>query len=564
MRISPASQQRDSGIVMVRRAMPLKLYTSWFKPDAQGYSWGEVLELRLQNFPVGWQLRVELTPQRVRLDDDSPIAALPSHELVLAAEEPTGEDKKRPGVRKLSPASKFDGAPLPATSPTPEVIASEPCLLFDCRYGGGSGVYPSILPAKLRLPMPYAGPDEKILLSVKLTAGEGEPSEEIHGAWTIEFLSRRVPLARKLEDFLRWQSGLVYGPPRSYFDRRLFTYSCNDSLWGVPEEKSRLLRATATGDTGPCMTCSAFTNLFLAYWFNYHERYEPKEPSASTEACAAAHTAFLTKIKPRCSLEHKTTRACPAAIGNKWHWQAFYEYLQADAKEGDVYLCGTGGHAFLVMRFGPSFTVPRKYVFGSNDPEAENPCPPGIYQIHASGPGPGKILWTNHLAGKQLAALKNLMESWRTSADLHESGRTYQQIATALAPQFERVENEGHAGIKVFNGTNLTLMNAWIRPATVGESGSITKDRGYSNANSARFVMTADRIDSPSSSDQFDAWKLRADILDPATGWLIPDAIPAGFEEMRCNDCRPLRALPPRPVSSDVASTATSSTPRPG
>ena len=540
------------------------LMTTWYQPDCTGYCWGDVVNLRLQNFPQKSQLGIEIKPRRVSLVDGSIKEWLQTHNIVLIADPnpATVGGQTLKAVRRLAASSTYDNDKLPTAKPTATEIGAAPCLLFDCVVTTKAGLA-SLLPARIQIkPLPFVAHNEKLLIDINLWVGYdgAAPCAPLPGSRTIEFLSRQVSLQRRFEDFISWQSQLIYGPASSRFNRVTSSFECDASLWGQStkeEEGPHYLRASATGAEGPCMTCSPLTNFFIAYWFNYHERYRPAGKAVETaELCANAHSAFLRKTTPVCSYKHD--RQCKASKGESWHWLAFYQFLQNDAQPGDVYHCGTKKHAFLVSRFGDTFTVPRKYIFGNNDPKASEPCPPGIYQIHASGPSDDAILWKRYAPGQEVATLKELMRAWLTKANgrTPEYGPKHADVAKALLPRIEQASANG-LGLWVFNATKLVLVNHQIRPALSGEDGILTRDFGYDEDGDIR-IRCADRIEDPIEGG-FNAWKLRSDLLDPNTGWLRGDKLPPAMPKfMSYHDCR---TLEPMSAENSVAAVPTSPQP---
>ena len=97
-----------------------------------------------------------------------------------------------------------------------------------------------------------------------------------------------------------------------------------------------------------------------------------------------------------------------------WTWEPFLEYLDGQTAGNEIFMCASGGHAWLVARLGDYFKVPKKYIYGDGWKEDKDNgekswynelCSPGWYRIHASGPGPESVLFKSYTLAKLKAKL---------------------------------------------------------------------------------------------------------------------------------------------------------------
>jgi len=663
------------------------------------YKPGGSVTLRISRLTMGLKLEVLMTVKVISLSDDS-VVRQETTRIILVSNDKTITPRRRHVFDENSKVifTNDKGISDPALKNVP-VIEDAPHLVFHCKHTAQNK---SMLPNRaIHIPMPHAEKNQRIEIAfqVYVEGNEVKKLKKPKGSKEIQFLSRKMSPQEKFTEFLEWQSkDMIYGPAFTH------SYSKKDHaivikrVWrdqsGEPSmTKIGLRRASATGEEGPCITCSHFTSVFLAYWFNYAERIrggtkiatapqgaeqqfpaykavlEPEEDleptcdedhsiewtkggkkknwgsivrntsqsAKATELNATHALNFITRgvrgkslsfrVSEGGALDHGllVPKRLSAAVGDvsvkddvviwnknkkkwmllhrkkmptkcsaqkskkKWHWEAIYNYAwkKKNSEPGDIFVCGSGGHMWLIVHLGTDFNVPRKYVFGEVE-NSESLCKPGLYLIHASGPGPDEVLYDKYFKnmsddkkddGIPWKKLEKALKKWENNTATSPTGKSYKEIFQQLDPFFTKVNTEydpskvkGVKGLWIFNATKLTHMNGWLTEPTNKErkewqgivaeeeakpedardknrlkiyrklaNASLILDRGVMPREGDRFKRAEPGADGGPSKKTFKVRKLKR-LLKQDTGWLDPDQVDGipELEKMVYNDCRPI------------------------
>ena len=255
---------------------------------------------------------------------------------------------------------------------------------------------------------------------------------------------------------------------------------------------------------------------------------------------------------------------CPKKKKGEWHWGSFYQFAKRDSRPGDIYLCGGHGHVWLVVCLGPGFTAQRKYVFGKSWERPDDDCAPGLYQIHASGPGPAEVLYDKYKMN-EAKIVKVLEEYERKKNESSSAGVKYSVLLEQLNKKYIEAKSDPKVSVLfVHNATNLTIVNGEIRKPTEDEikdwsskggafynlaNAELILDRGFTflSGDQYRFYV----LEGPGTCVPFQVYKLKR-ILENDTGWIdervISDPSISGpdkqeFKKRLYNDCRPVMAI---------------------
>lgn len=444
-----------------------------------------------------------------------------THTLILKP----GTDNVKKGIRELDPGSNFNGTKVDSFSDDP---AENPCLYLVCNYKRGSKVKTLGKKLPVSIQVDDSSPDN-IELTLKCSGRKDR---------TVYFLWRRRTKKDKFLEFLEWQSQCIYGPTKAWYQGKDAEFQFKNQ-WDFVTKNGKLF-VSATGDKGPCITCSPMVAVFLGYWLNFNQHFtflaggsrKKLSQKAGGPGRINGYGDFLDPKK-------RTTSGGKEVLN--WTWRTFYDFLKTDAKVGDVYMCCSGGHAWLMVKFGPGFTFPKKYIFGK---DATGDCEEGFYRVHASGPAPYAVLWKDHTP----ASLKKLAKEYRKK----KTSPMLQTIAENLEAAIEEAEvNDDIESFKVFRGTNLAVTNAKIEDVSGTIKGLIVIKQDGKKVYSKM-------------SGNFWAWKLKAEAVDDTTGLIKPstDELPTNLlmwpkkgkktrVDLSANDCRPLMQLPtPSPAAT--------------
>jgi hypothetical protein len=250
----------------------------------------------------------------------------------------------------------------------------------------------------------------------------------------------------------------------------------------------------ATSNQIPCLTCSPETAQFLGYWLNYNKYYTPISGGSRFSLTNPAgkvyqprnnktgnktgdpakylngYGQFVDPVLPGPSLKSIEKIWDDHSEMDKWTYWELWEELNA-ASEGSIYICASGGHAWLLMKFGPNFRVPQKYIFGGLN---NDPCEDGIYMIQANGPGPYSPLSVlyNEYTDKDLVNNKGdeYLDKGAVPAphftcrgdtiNFEDIGNTLKDAADKIGTTISSTKIEK---IKIFNASDLVIKNGQLK-----------------------------------------------------------------------------------------------------
>ena len=402
----------------------------------------------------------------------------------------------RPGKGKGERAldldrSSFDGSPLSdAKQVVSDSSCESPCLRLNVvRINPGSGKIESILGKDrlIRVPVVLFGSGSSVELKLTITCD---------GALTdsrkIRFRCRRLSLRDKFLEFLRWQNQLIYGPAGGGYGKNgeLYLTSKWNSDWGGV----RQFCATASPTQGA--ECSVLVSHFLAYWLNFNQCYTVGTGgvgygrslgiarSARSREGKKKYNGYGDFLEPKGDGEPHTMA---------WWWD---KELSVYSAPGDIYVCATRGHVYLLVHLGHNFNFPKHLLLGGTD---DSDCEEGLYLVHASGPNVKKeILYAGYRArgkksgaGRPLSRLRELAKGWSGKrGDDPLSGRPYAELVRRLDTAITMLGGKptrprkgvkykpGLAGVRIYNGTPLGLMNGLrIEAYRVIELGLVVRSR---------------------------------------------------------------------------------------
>jgi len=227
-----------------------------------------------------------------------------------------------------------------------------------------------------------------------------------------------------------------------------------------------------------------------------------------------------------------------------WTFQELYDRL-VDDEPGNIYLCGSTGHVWLMVVMGGAFTVPKGPVLGGG-----GDCEPGVYRIHASPAVPLEFGFTTYLKPEYVATCEKSPLGSRTklisslaqslaeiaedkSGPSAESAIPLPTIYANLKAALDKVLADKELdGLQAYGGTDLTMCNAKL---SKGENGGVVFNRGEAAPAAFRSGRAHD--------DTFKVWKLKR-VIDEQTGWLKashPDVAGNDFlKTLVTHDCRPI------------------------
>jgi len=361
------------------------------------------------------------------------------------------EDPENKGVWKVN-SVLLNGSKVASKDASPSAAGPEYFLRLEVLNKPTSSMlkYPHIT-------IPYDC-DKKERIKVQVL--DSEDVEWMGDKREFELPGRIMSLQDKFLNFLKWQKPLIYGPPgHTYFLDGVYS---TESHWDQHQETKRdyrKLNISATGKHSDCYVCSPFAAIFLAFWLNYHGAFNNTFGS-DLDSIAKGYSAFLIQKKWR-----------DGDICRQWRFQNWIE--RESFKPGTIFVCGGKGHVWLVVKFGPGFTFPKEYIFGSGEGDparGHEPCPEGWYKVHASAPpvegAPIDLLFQGanncHKRKDIERAIRILRKDPNKEAfsqTLPEKVETYEDIARNL-------ENELNGNtldnVRIFRGTPLFWMNGAI------------------------------------------------------------------------------------------------------
>jgi hypothetical protein len=476
----------------------------------------------------------------------------------------------------------------------------------------------SILPtAKRPIKIPIKrGPGDRIKIKVSNIPAKAVEQQ----VKEFEFLCRYMSPQQKFQEFLEWQYQGIYAPPKYKYDRKKAEYSC-DTRWWHEQKHVVLVSASGDYGRGcVCSPMDAtFLGYWFNFQtklkdpdevktrgisFNFNagkDRKKIKEhygkyaklldtTKINTEISPIAEER-LHKIsedfreakkerarlknkgrwKPGRKPEHRKIRNTikllkkekknlTRSVRNKksWLWIDFLRFLENNSRQGEIFVCANGGHAWLVVVFGNKFTVPKRLIYGDPGSDGNNiydqPCEKGFYEIQASGPEPFSMLYDDYPPKKKLDTTKaeNLQQQtqlnwWTTKwpkvlTNLKLETSIYKkynndEVVAGAQKVIDKINNNEvtviHNGVKkirkmkVFRGTPLVWRNRRLFLEGDNLKQAYTID---DTGNDEKEVL----------KDSTPLWVFRVkDVLDPKTGWVKETSAPRGTY-LDTFDCRPL------------------------
>ena len=354
------------------------VHRSW-RPTPSGLHPGEALELRLNTWSTSTELKVIFVysaEDRATADfrpnpPPPPPAPLAPQRVELSIRSKTFGKRRR--IDLAASTLKKDGTSVPLRQATTKPPAGQYfALLLHCR---------AVNPTKLFIPCPAGTAANKaVKVAIDVEYSGSVPEDD----FVTELLVRQMSIQEKMQRFLHAQSKLVYGPPVgiSYQDYcRAFVVT---TLWGPNRRNTWYNTSFRPGEYPACAVCSPFTGHFLSYWFNCHGRAAHRiHINGSAEDMTKQAQIFRQLIEPVTVTSGTTTTA-------SLRFKQAYAVVKA-AAVGDIFVCGSRGHTWLFARFGPGFSVQRRYVFGHDCDKPDELCANGVYKIHASFPGESSV-----------------------------------------------------------------------------------------------------------------------------------------------------------------------------
>lgn len=477
---------------MEQRAKIRNPSDSTMRPD-------QIVDIRLQNFSGN----IELSLAIERSDFTGPLSP---HKLQL---EP-GDKSATLGRRELK-SVKLDGQDVPSHSTASSSDEGDTVLKLDMTYKRQGSILGDRRP--IEIPIAHA-PGERIWIEISGVSGPRWPKK-------FELLCRQQNVRDKFLEFLEWQYPLIYGPPaRTRFEDGV--YRCESDWERHAKKPGKPLMISGTGLHENCFVCSPFAGQFLGYWLNYHKSFEFTD-GGDLNKIRRGYSPFLQRV--------------PRAGGGSWRWRPFLRWLdrETDAAPGTIYVCGSGTHVWMIVRFGRGFNFPKKYIFGDR---ATGECDEGWYKIHASGPSvrnqPNLIFksYTRSFIEDRIERFRN-----RRNPDARTSLKTFPGAVDTFAEiancfESELVRAPAMNNVKVFRGTPLFWMNGRV----------YVDDTPRKADPKIVFALDASGNEVPESqgNGEFDAFRV-LDVLNPDSGMV--DETKVNNNEQReyiGRDCRPI------------------------
>lgn len=386
--------------------------------------------------------------------------------------------------------------------------------------------------------------EQIIDIDVKINAMEKEH------LFTYKFIYRRMSLKKKFEKFLEWQSSVIYGPPKGGFNSETLQYEPSPG-WG----KNRLgtvLNVSATGANDVCINCSPLVALFLAYWFNYNQYYTFRTGSSSKAIAGKTKNILIDQNNEKLFVNGYGA-FLDELINNenkkngKWWRTKFWDEHLEKAEPGDIFICSSGSHVWMLVKFGSNFTFPKRFIFNE---KATGNCEPGIYMIQAGTTGPKGVNFKKY-PKNDIGKLVALINKWKNINKKTPNGKTKSEIAGILSKAKKQMDNDPKIrAIFVQSGSSLLWQNSMIK-----KKGD--KIISIVNIDAANTEYTAQKLYNKENASgdfyaPFQAWKIKADILDSETGLIRKDKkknLPTEFwlrgkavtnVDLTLNDCRPI------------------------
>lgn len=467
------------------------------------------------------------------------------------------------------------------------------------------------LPTQLKIPI-TCDPGDRVFVSV---SGEKMKQKDF------EFLCRHLPPENKLLEFLEFQYPLIYGPSGVSFNKGVYQSwqrwrKPGKSYW-ITANGKKVYMISATGGAGGenGYTCSPLVAMFLHYWLNFHKKRRKSPIGYPFVKTAGAHLEgiydtfkkyltlvpvseeFFTKYKQEWNefkkIKKKKRRRRSADQQQRFEklkskkppvkkrffkaykrgdtdWLTFMN--QIDTKPhpaGTIYVCGSSGHAWLVMYLDGNFAVDKKFIFGHgpngvDEGWYDNPIASGWYKIHASGPGP--IIFKKQKTFDEFkeilknTAKKSTFAQCKTFFDNVIAGRANPRpklsrkppdgyTYTAVGGRYSETEKRDEILINLYKGLNeavssgadvvgcfrntpLVWMNGRLKvePTGVSIAYALDKDGNEIWKSVPIKIFRAYKLENARDPDK--------DILDPNTGWVLENM--ANGTEQHQFDCRPL------------------------
>lgn len=446
--------------------------------SAYAISIGDEVVLRLNKFEKPFEVELKIGTEVL-------------HKLVLEPEH------KAKGVGKVKSA-RLDSLDLIHNRQDPVAI---PFFLLDCHNRRGVSLLPE---SHVSMGIPMSLSDTDVKLSVTAKTGKDVAS------LNLVLSCRRRPVIEKFKEFLAWQQTAVYGPDMVMVQPSLRRYeNKGSSQWKKirGKKRSRFLPVAQNNVERPCIPCSPMVSLFLAYWFNFNEYFTPVAGNSRDHLAAAAGAIVTVTDKDGNVVSEAKTNGYGdflSSLGELDPLGAF-EVMNGDpcGRDGDIYVCASGGHAWIQVRLGGAFNLPRKFVYGPSIRRGDQLCETGIYRIQASPACNIQIGYQRY----RWSALAAKVNSPRTPREI-------KRVLMQLQARYLATTDPASAdGIFVFGGTELYRRNGRL------ERNGTRIQILCSDSSGERYEPIEDRY-------RRRIWLVHRNILDPKTGMVIPSSVP--------------------------------------